>query len=161
MNVAGAHNGPWTKAILCPHPASPHPPSLCPQMLGFLSQISERQPGALSASSAADSALLPLVAASRGGRRGWLPLTSLPLQPWLSALGLLPGAGPHRGHSQCGPDSFPRVHSPSICVPLGCFGPLNRPGWRAHQVGLREGSSPKLEVGRVRFSSQLRLQSAV
>ena len=71
--MAGAHNGPWTKAILCPHPASPHPTSLCPQMLGFLSQISERQPGAVSASSAADSALFPLVAAAGEGGEGGSP----------------------------------------------------------------------------------------
>lgn len=60
-------------------------------MLGFLSHISERQPGALSASSAADSALLPLVAEARGGRNGWLPLLpslySPGLVPWECCLG--------------------------------------------------------------------------
>ena len=100
-----------------------------PQMLGFLSQISVRQPGAVFCSSAADSALFPLVAAVRRGWGGG-SRASLPLQPWLRALGMLPGAGPHRGHSQCGPGSFPSVLKPSICFPLGPLEPLGRPGVR-------------------------------
>lgn len=54
-----AHNRPWIKPFLNPHPASPHPlsppppsslPSLFPQLLGFLSQIAQRQPGAMAPS---------------------------------------------------------------------------------------------------------------
>lgn len=103
--------------------------SLFPPMLGFLSHISMRQPGAVSCPRAAESALFPLEAAVRRGWGGG-SLASLPLQPWLCALGMLPGAGPRSGHSQCGPDSFPSVLRPSICFPLGPLEPLSRPGVR-------------------------------
>lgn len=65
--------GPGPKQSCVPTLPVHTPPSLCPQMLGFLSQIPERQPGAVSASRAADSALFPLVAAAGEGGKGGSP----------------------------------------------------------------------------------------
>ena len=62
------------------------------------------------------------------------PLGSLPLQPWLSALGMLPGAGPRRGHGQRGLGVFSAaivLQSASYVAPLDPEIGLEGWGWGA------------------------------